>query len=307
MVAEVSEILEAVPSGVFLDATVGAGGHADSILKRRGDLRLVGLDRDPTAIEAARERLPRDVELRRRRFDCLDEVLTELGIEDIVGVLFDLGLSSMQIDEAGRGFSYLQNGPLDMRMDPESALSAEEIVNTWPPDRLSEILRRYGDEPHAGRIAKAIEAARPLRGTAELAAVVAAVAGRKGRRRRGHPAKRSFQALRIAVNDELGVLAPALRQAIRRLRPSGRGVVLSYHSGEDRIVKHELRAAAQGGCRCPDGLPCVCGAKPQVLLHRSSPLRPSPEEVDRNPRSASARLRSFEKLSEEAARSEEAA
>ena len=307
MVAEVSEILETVPSGVFLDATLGAGGHADAILKRRSDLRLLGLDRDPKAIEAARERLPSDVELRRRRFDSLDEVLTELGIADIVGVLFDLGLSSMQIDDPGRGFSYLRDGPLDMRMYPESALSAEEIVNTWPPDRLADILRRYGDERHAGRIAKAIAAARPLGGTAELAAVVASAVGRKGRSRRGHPAKRSFQALRIAVNDELEVLAPALRQAIHRLRPSGRGVVLSYHSGEDRIVKHELRAAALGGCRCPSDLPCVCGAKPQVLLHRRAPLRPSPEEVERNPRSASARLRSFEKLSEEAAPSEEAA
>ncbi len=296
MVAEVSDIFETVPSGVFLDATVGAGGHADSILKRRSDLKLVGLDRDPLAIEMARERLPSSVELRRCRFDSLEDVLDELGVEDIVGALFDLGVSSMQIEDAKRGFSYRRCGPIDMRMDPEGDLSAEEMVNAWSEERLADVLKRYGDELHAKRIAKAIVDARPLGDTTELAEIVASAVPRKAGGRRGHPAKRSFQALRIAVNAELEVLAPALRQAIKLLRPSGRGVLISYHSGEDRIVKRELRAAAQGGCGCPSGLPCVCGAKPQVLAHRPAPLRPSREETLKNPRSTSARLRSFEKL-----------
>lgn len=296
MVAEVAEIFETVPSGVFLDATVGAGGHADSILRRRSDLKLVGLDQDPKAIAMARERLPESVELRRCRFDSAEDVLEELGVEDIVGALFDLGLSSMQIEDAKRGFSYRRCGPIDMRMDPEGELSAEEMVNAWSEERLADVLKRYGDEIHAKRIARAIVNSRPLSDTTELAEIVASAVPRKVRGRRGHPAKRSFQALRIAVNGELEVLAPALRQAINLLRPSGRGVVISYHSGEDRIVKRELRAAARGGCGCPSGLPCVCGAKPQVMVHRPAPLRPSREETANNSRASSARLRSFEKL-----------
>ncbi len=296
MVSEVTEIMASIPSGVFLDATVGSGGHAAALLKKRGDLSLVGLDQDPTAISSARGRLGGDSVLRQGRFDSLEGVLTELGIESIVGALFDLGVSSMQIDDPDRGFSYTRSGPIDMRMNPANTLNAAEIVNHWPQGRIAALLQRYGDERFAMRIARAIVAARPLNDTLELAEVISSAVPDASRRRGGHPAKRSFQALRIAVNEELQVLEPALRQAIDRLEPLGRGAVLSYHSGEDRIVKNTLRSAARGDCSCPPRLPCRCGATPRVRLHRRGPLRPGFEETSRNPRSASARLRFFEKL-----------
>lgn len=296
MLREVTEILEVVPSGVFLDATLGGGGHAASLLERRSDLKLVGLDQDPAAIEISRQRVPSDSVLCHSSFHSLNEVLSKLGVEEIAGVLFDLGVSSMQIDDPRRGFSYMRSGPIDMRMDPENPLNAAEIVNTWAHDPLAELLRLYGDERYAERIAERIVAARPLTDTLELAAVILKALPPAARRRGGHPAKRSFQALRIAVNKELEVLSPALQEAINRLQPAGRGVVLSYHSGEDRVVKDVLRSAAGRGCRCPGGLPCVCGASPKIALPASNPLRPTPEERSRNPRSTSARLRSFQKL-----------
>ena len=296
MVREVAELLEPIPGGVLLDATVGAGGHTAALLERRPDLSFVGLDRDPAALAIAARRLPGTVRLCRRRFSDLRGALSELGISALSGVIFDLGVSSMQLDTATRGFSYRAAGPIDMRMDPDAALCAAQIVNEWPAERLASLLRRYGDEPHARGIARAIVARRPLRDTAELAEVVRAAIPARHRRHGGHPAKRSFQALRIAVNEELEEIGPALEQAIEHLVPRGRGVVLSYHSGEDRLVKHALGAAAAGGCTCPSRLPCVCGAVPCIRLLSRRSRRPDPCETQRNPRASSARLRSFEKL-----------
>ena len=230
------------------------------------------------------------------RFADLTAALAELGVDELSGVVFDLGVSSMQLDTPGRGFSYRAAGPIDMRMDPEAELCASQIVNEWPTERLARLLQEYGDEAHARRIARAIVARRPLGDTVELAEVVRAAIPARHRRRGGHPAKRSFQALRIAVNDELSQIAPALTQAIDHLVPRGRGVVLSYHSGEDRLVKDTLADAASGGCACPPRLPCVCGAVGSIRLLARRPVRPGPAETERNPRAASARLRSFEKL-----------
>lgn len=296
MVREVVEVLEPIPAGVVLDATVGAGGHSAALLEHRPDLICVGLDADPDALAIAARRLPVQARLCRRRFDELGEALAELGIEAISGVLFDLGVSSMQLDTAERGFSYRRGGPIDMRMDPESSPSAGRIVNEWSLEDLMSLLRRYGDEPHARRIARAIVANRPLEDTLELAEIVRAAIPARDRRRGGHPAKRSFQALRIAVNAELEQIRPALTQAIDHLVPEGRGVVLSYHSGEDRIVKETLRDVETGGCTCPPRLPCVCGASGRIRLLARRARRPAPAETRRNPRSASARMRSFEKL-----------
>ncbi len=296
MLREVVEELRPIPTGVVLDATVGAGGHSAALLEHRPDLICVGLDADPGALAVAARRLPARARLCRRRFDELGEALAELGIEAISGVLFDLGVSSMQLDSPERGFSYRRSGPIDMRMDPGSSLCAGRIVNEWPLEGLVDLLREYGDERHARRIARAIVAHRPLEDTLQLAEVVRAAIPARDRRRGGHPAKRSFQALRIAVNAELSQIRPALTQAIDRLVPQGRGVVLSYHSGEDRIVKETLREVETGGCGCPPRLPCVCGASGRIRLLTRRARRPDASEIRRNPRSASARMRSFEKL-----------
>ncbi len=296
MLREVVAALEPIPPGILLDATVGAGGHTAALLERRPDLTFVGLDRDPVALAIAAQRLPGEVRLRQRRFDRLSEALVEWDIDCLAGVLFDLGVSSMQLDDPDRGFSYRQAGPIDMRMDPGAALCAAQIVNEWSTGRLARLLRRYGDEPHAQRIATAVVASRPLRDTGELAETVRSAVPARSRRRGGHPAKRTFQALRIAVNDELEQIGPALTEAIGHLVPRGRGVVLSYHSGEDRIVKDTLRDAVAGGCTCPPRLPCVCGAVGCIRLLARRAQRPGAAEVQGNPRSRSARMRSFEKL-----------
>ncbi|MCY3924473.1 MAG: 16S rRNA (cytosine(1402)-N(4))-methyltransferase RsmH [bacterium] len=295
MLREVVEALEEIPTGIFLDATVGAGGHASALLERRPDLTCVGLDRDPEALAMAARRLPDGVRLAQRRFDALGEALAGWDVGCLAGALFDLGASSMQLDDPGRGFSYRRGGPIDMRMDPTSGPCAAGIVNEWPAERLAGLLRGYGDEPNARRIARAVAANRPLRDTAELAEVVCSAVPPRRRRRGGHPAKRTFQALRIAVNDELAQIRPALSEVIGLLAPKGRGVVLSYHSGEDRIVKETLGEAA-GGCTCPPRLPCVCGAVKCIALLGRRARRPAAAEVQANPRSRSARLRAFEKL-----------
>ena len=301
MVREVTEVLEPIPTGVLLDATIGAGGHTAALLERRPDLSFVGLDRDPSALATAARRLPGGVRMRQCMFADLGAALAELGIGALSGVVFDLGVSSMQLDTPDRGFSYRAAGPIDMRMDPGAGLCASRIVNEWPTERLAGLLREYGDESHARGIARAIVARRPLHDTVELAEVVRSAIPARHRRRGGHPAKRSFQALRIAVNDELSQIPPALTQAIDHLVPRGRGVVLSYHSGEDRLVKDTLVAAVTGGCACPPRLPCVCGAVGCIRLLSRGAARPGPAETRRNPRAASARLRSFEKLSAVAA------
>jgi 16S rRNA (cytosine1402-N4)-methyltransferase len=214
----------------------------------------------------------------------------------VSGVLFDLGVSSPQLDRAERGFSYRGDGPLDMRMDQRQPTTAADVVNTYDERRLAQVLADFGDERYARRVARAIVAARPLHRTVQLAEVVREAIPAPARRRGGHPARRTFQALRIEVNHELDVLGPALDQAVDALVPGGRCVVLAYHSGEDRIVKDRFRTAATGGCTCPPGLPCACGARPTVRLLSRGARKPTPIEVARNHRAESARLRAVEKL-----------
>jgi 16S rRNA (cytosine1402-N4)-methyltransferase len=299
MVEEVVELLGSVPPGVVVDATVGGGGHARAILDAHPHLQLVGLDRDEAAIVAATNALGGfggRATVRRARFDHITTTLSELGHASVSGVLFDLGVSSHQLDEPARGFSYRADAPLDMRMDRRDERTAADLVNGLPEQELARLLRELGDERFARRIAAGIVAARPLRTTGDVVDVIRAAIPAPARRRGGHPAKRTFQALRIAVNAELDVLRPALVDSIELLAPRGRCVVLAYHSGEDRIVKDVFRDAATGGCACPPGLPCACGAVPTVRELRRGARKPSPAEVAANPRSESARLRAVEKL-----------
>jgi 16S rRNA (cytosine1402-N4)-methyltransferase len=299
MVDEVVELLRTVPSGTVVDATVGGGGHAVAILDALSHVRVLGLDRDADAVAAATESLARfgdRVEVRQVRFDALTDTMNELGLQTVAGVLFDLGVSSPQFDRAERGFSYRHDAPLDMRMDQRQARSAADVVNDTDEHELARILRVHGDERYASRIARAIVGARPIATTTALADIVRDAIPAPARRRGGHPAKRTFQALRIEVNDELSVLPDALDQAIDALAPGGRCVVLSYHSGEDRIVKARFREAATGGCTCPPGLPCQCGATPLVRELRPLKRRPSAAEIADNRRAESAVLRAVEKI-----------
>jgi 16S rRNA (cytosine1402-N4)-methyltransferase len=299
MVDEVVGLLAPGPAGTVVDATVGGGGHARALLEAADHLTVLGLDRDPVAVAAAASALARfgaRARVRRSRFDRLREVAGEEGLEALSGVLFDLGVSSPQLDRAERGFSHRGDGPLDMRMDPDDERTAADVVNGLSEADLARLLRTYGDERYAGRIARAIVAARPLRTTAELAEVVRDAIPAPARRRGGHPARRTFQAVRIEVNAELAVLPGALDAAVDLLAPGGRCVVLAYHSGEDRIVKDRFRQAATGGCTCPPGLPCACGAEPRVRLLKRGAWKPSADEVAANPRAGSARLRAVEKL-----------
>jgi 16S rRNA (cytosine1402-N4)-methyltransferase len=304
MVEEVVDLFVPVPAGLVVDATVGLGGHARALLRARDDITVLGIDRDADALAAAATALAGfgdRVRLRRARFDNLTTILQELGPDElerggVSGVLFDLGVSSPQLDRPGRGFSYHHDGPLDMRMDDTESTTAADVVNTYDERRLAQVLADYGDERYARRIARNIVAARPLHRTVELADVVRDAIPAPARRRGGHPARRTFQALRIEVNQELDVLGPALDAAVDALMPRGRCVVLAYHSGEDRIVKARFRDAETGGCTCPSGLPCVCGARPRVRLLNRGARKPTPIEVARNHRAESARLRAVEKL-----------
>jgi 16S rRNA (cytosine1402-N4)-methyltransferase len=304
MLDEIVAIFATVPAGVILDATLGGGGHAEAILDSRDDLLVLGVDRDPTALVAATARLDRfggRFGAVHARFDDLHRIMTTDQIprppldEGLSGALFDLGVSSPQLDRAERGFSFRQSGPLDMRMDTTAPWSAADVVNGYDADQLARIIRRYGDERFASRIARAIVAARPIETTAELAAIVTQAIPAATRRTGGHPATRTFQAIRIEVNSELVALPTALDGAIAATRPGGRIAVLSYHSGEDRIAKDRFRLAT-GPCDCPPGLPCVCDAVQTVRLVRGVPKRPSEAERATNPRAASARLRVAERI-----------
>lgn len=302
LVAEVVAALEPRAGGAYVDCTVGAGGHAEAILEAAApDGRVLGLDADASALALADSRLRRfgqRVTLVQRNFSELAAVLAENRFGQVQGVLFDLGVSSMQLDRADRGFSFAADGPLDMRMNPHEGHTAADAVNALPERELVRILFEYGEEPRARRIARAIVGRRaqaPFRSTGDLARVIATAAG-GDRGQRIHPATRSFQALRIAVNDELGRLELALPVALEALAPGGRLAVISFHSLEDRIVKRFLQSKV-GRCVCPAGLPvCVCGARAQIRLITKKPLIAGPEEQARNPRSRSAKLRAAEKL-----------
>ena len=301
MCREVVEVLRETPEGILVDATVGGGGHAAALLENLPQVRLVGLDRDPDALRAAAERLAhhgRRVTLRHGRFDALGAVLDGIGQSEISACLFDLGVSSTQLDQPERGFSYRHDGPLDMRMDPASGVTAADIVNDADERALADILRRNADERHARRIASAIVARRPFATTAQLSRVVAAaVPG--GPRRRSHPARRTFQALRIEVNGELEMLEGALTGAIDRLTGSGRCAVLSYHSGEDRIVKSVFRRAAGESPPPRPGLPPAPGPAATVRLLSRRARTPTESEKAANHRAGSARLRAVERLTKD--------
>ena len=299
LVGEVVEWLRPRPGACLVDATVGLGGHAAALLAAAPGARLLGLDRDRAALARAAERLPGErVVLRQARFSELAAVLAEFGWDGADAVLLDLGVSSLQLDDPARGFSFRVDAPLDMRMDAGSDPSAAEIVNQWPERELARILAAFGEEPRARALARAIARARPLRTTGELARVIGGVLGRG---RPGlHPATRSFQAIRMAVNDELGELERFLADGYRVLRPRGRLAVLAYHSLEDRRVKDAFRRWA-ADCLCPPRIPrCLCGWSAKVRLLTRRPLRPSAREVARNPRARSARLRIVERLEERA-------
>jgi 16S rRNA (cytosine1402-N4)-methyltransferase len=299
MVDEIGELFGTVPKGFVLDATLGGGGHAEHLLERWPHLSVLGVDRDERALAAATARLQRfgdRLRVYHARFDHLEDAMEALHIDSLSGALFDLGVSSPQLDVADRGFSYRLPAPLDMRMDRSQQWSATDVVNGYSADDLTRVLQRYGDERFARRIANAIVAARPIETTTRLAEVVVSAIPAAARRTGGHPAKRTFQAIRIEVNGELDALPAALDAAIERTSPGGRIAVLSYHSGEDRIVKEVFRQAETGGCECPPELPCVCDAVQTVRLVRRVPRTPSPDEQRRNRRAASARLRVVERI-----------
>lgn len=294
----VVELLRVVPDGLVVDATLGGAGHAAALLDAHPGVRLLGLDRDEDAVEVATSRLARfgdRATVRHARFDEMRAIVRSLGEEGVIGVLFDLGVSSPQLDRSERGFSYRHEAPLDMRMDRTQERTAADVVNGLSADALAHVIDRYGDERFARRVASAIVAHRPIETTTQLADIVRDAIPAATRRRGGHPAKRTFQAIRIEVNEELSVLADGIDQAIDLLLPGGRAVVLSYHSGEDRLVKERFRRAATGGCVCPPGLDCVCGATPTVQFVRGA-KHASAAEVEANPRASSVRLRAVEAL-----------
>ena len=289
----VVELMAPVLPGVVVDATFGGGGHTRRMLDEFGDeVTVIAMDRDPEALANARGLRATVIEA---NFAEIDTVVAAVTDEPISGVLFDFGVSSHQLDEPVRGFSYHREGPLDMRMGPDATLSAAEIVNEWPADEIARILREYGEEPLARRLARAIVAARPIDSTATLSTVIAD-AMPAARRRAGHPARRTFQAIRIAVNAELEAVAAGVSKSVDLVRPGGRVVAISYHSLEDRIVKQEFNARARG-CTCPPDLPvCACGNTADVRVLTRKPVRAGAEEIAINNRARSAVLRAVEKV-----------
>ena len=299
---ECLEGLDIKPDGIYVDGTLGGAGHSSQIAKRLRTGRLIGIDRDPIALQAAGERLAPykdNVTLVHSNFCEMQQVLQELGIDGVDGILLDLGVSSPQLDDGERGFSYMADAPLDMRMNGEDVLSAHTVVNTWPQEELKRILYTYGEERYAPQIAAAIcrrRAEAPIDTTLQLVDVIRSAMPPAALREKQHPAKRSFQAIRIAVNDELGSVEKAMEVAIPLLNKGGRLAVITFHSLEDRIVKNAMAAAAKG-CTCPPNFPvCVCGKKPKIKLISRKPIVASEEELEINPRSRSAKLRVCEKL-----------
>ena len=298
---ECIEGLNIKPDGIYVDGTLGGAGHSYHIAEELTTGRLIGIDRDPVALKAAGERLSPfadRVTLVHSNFCRMGQVLQELGISGVDGILLDLGVSSPQLDDGSRGFSYMTDAPLDMRMDNGDALSADTVVNTWSYEELKRILYDYAEERYAPAIAAAIVRKRevsPIRTTLELVDVIRSAMPPAALREKQHPAKRTFQAIRIAVNDELNSVSKAMDAAIPCLNPGGRLAVITFHSLEDRIVKNAMAAAAKG-CICPPEFPvCVCGRKPQVTVLTRKPIVSGEEELERNPRARSAKLRICEK------------
>lgn len=303
LLQECIDALNIRPDGIYLDGTLGGAGHSSQIARRLTEGgRLIGVDRDRTALAAAKERLAPyadRVTLVHSNFAEIDAILDSLGIPAVDGMLFDLGVSSPQLDDASRGFSYMADAPLDMRMDKDDALTAGEVVNSWPQGELRRILYDYGEERYAPQIAAAICRARekaPVETTLELVDIIRSAMPAQALREKQHPAKRSFQAIRIAVNDELGELPPMLKAAAEQLHAGGRLAVISFHSLEDRIIKKTLQELATG-CTCPPNFPvCVCGKKPKMKLISRKPITAGEAELVYNPRARSAKLRVAEKL-----------
>lgn len=298
---ECIDALHIRPDGIYLDGTLGGAGHSSQIAQRLTTGRLISVDRDPVALQVARERLAPwmdRVTLVHSNFREIDHILEDLHIDKVDGMLFDLGVSSPQLDEAQRGFSYMHDAPLDMRMDTSAALDARQVVNTWSGEELRRILYEYGEERYAPQIARAIvrrREERPLETTGELVEVIRSAMPAQALREKQHPAKRSFQAIRIAVNGELDALAPMLRSAAEGLKPGGRLAVITFHSLEDRIVKQTMRELA-AGCICPPEFPvCVCGRKPKLKLVTRKPIVSGAAELEENPRARSAKLRVAER------------
>ena len=290
------------PDGIYVDGTLGGAGHSSRIAAKLTTGRLIGIDRDNVALEAAAERLkPYEdrVTLVHANFCDMDQALQGLGIDKVDGILLDLGVSSPQLDDGQRGFSYMTDAPLDMRMNGEDVRDARQIVNKWSYEELKRILYDYGEERFAPRIAAAICRRReqaPIETTLELVDVIKSAMPASALREKQHPAKRSFQAIRIAVNDELGAVETVMKKAVPLLNPGGRLAVITFHSLEDRIVKNAMAEAAKG-CTCPPSFPvCVCGKKPQVRIVTRKPIVSGEEELERNPRARSAKLRICEKL-----------
>ena len=303
---ECIEALNIRPQGVYLDGTLGRAGHSREIAKRLTTGRLVCVDRDQAALDAAQERLAdfrEKVTLVHSNFDQVDEILDKLSLAGADGMLFDLGVSSPQLDDGERGFSYMADAPLDMRMDRSGGLTAGDVVNTWPQEELRRILFQYGEERYAPQIAAAIarrRRERPVATTLELVEIIKGAMPAKALKEKQHPAKRSFQAVRIAVNDELASVERMLQRAVPRLNRGGRLAVITFHSLEDRIVKTGLAEFARG-CVCPPDFPvCVCGRTPDVKLVNRKPVLPSQRELEENPRARSAKLRVAEKLKDPA-------
>ncbi|MCF2670983.1 16S rRNA (cytosine(1402)-N(4))-methyltransferase RsmH [Butyricicoccus pullicaecorum] len=303
LLAPCLDALRIRPDGVYIDATLGGAGHSRQIADRlTAGGTLLCIDRDDEALQNAETKLApvrERVRLCKSDFRRLDEVLAREGFSGADGILFDLGVSSPQLDEGYRGFSYMQDAPLDMRMDRQQSLTAYDVVNGWSRDELRRILFEYGEERYAPLIAAAIERERekkPIETTLELVSIIRSAMPAKALREKQHPAKRSFQAIRIAVNDELGAVAEAMDKAIDVLKPEGRLAVITFHSLEDRIVKTAFQKAAQG-CTCPKDFPvCVCGKKPKVKIITRKPIVPDSREVAENARARSAKLRVCEKL-----------
>ncbi|MBR2937609.1 MAG: 16S rRNA (cytosine(1402)-N(4))-methyltransferase RsmH [Oscillospiraceae bacterium] len=302
LLEECLEGLAVKPDGIYLDGTLGGAGHSSQIAKRLTTGRLIGIDRDPVALKAAGERLEpyKDtVTLVHSNFCEMAQVVKDLGLPGVDGILLDLGVSSPQLDDGARGFSYMADAPLDMRMNSQDSLTAHAVVNTWSQEELKRILFDYGEERYAPRIAGAIcryREEKTIDTTLELVDIIRSAMPPQALREKQHPAKRSFQAIRIAVNDELGSVERAMEAAIPLLNPGGRLAVITFHSLEDRIVKNAMAEAAKG-CTCPPNFPvCVCGKKPQVKLISRKPIVATEEELEVNPRSRSAKLRVCEKI-----------
>ena len=302
LLEECIEGLAIKPDGIYVDGTLGGAGHSSRIAAKLTTGRLIGIDRDNVALEAAAERLrPFEdrVTLVHANFCDMDQALQGLGIDKVDGILLDLGVSSPQLDDGQRGFSYMTDAPLDMRMNGEDTRDARQIVNTWSYEELKRILYDYGEERFAPRIAAAICRRReqaPIETTLELVDVIKGAMPASALREKQHPAKRSFQAIRIAVNDELGAVETVMKKAVPLLNPGGRLAVITFHSLEDRIVKNAMAEAAKG-CTCPPSFPvCVCGKKPQVRIVTRKPIVSGEEELERNPRARSAKLRICEKI-----------